>query len=66
MDRREKLTVPKFFGRTEVRNIGVIYSDEEDKERKAGHRHISHQMVNMMNPEWDVCRSASAAGLDVL
>jgi hypothetical protein len=66
MDRFEKLTVPKFFDRTEVRNIGEIYSEEEDKERKAGDRHILHHMVNIMNPEWDFRRSASAARLDIL
>jgi hypothetical protein len=65
MDGREKLTIPQFFGRTEVRDIGEIPEEEEDRRRNAGDGHVQNHMMNMMNQEKDFDRAASAARLDV-
>jgi hypothetical protein len=51
LDGREKLTIPKFFGPTEVRNIGEIDGEEEGRGRKAGDRHIQNHMAKMMSRE---------------
>jgi hypothetical protein len=66
MNGGEKRTIPKFSGLTEVRNIGEIYREKEDRGRKPGDSHISNHMVNMMNRESDFRPLALAARLDVL
>jgi hypothetical protein len=63
MDGREEFTIGGFFGPTEVRNMGEICREEEDRARNTGDGHIRNQMLAVINREYDFGRSPALFSL---